>query len=92
MVAAAVKRLPEAFRPPNKMKLVEPAGNAPASAGCKPAVLLLNEGPDDCGARAVRITVRPRSVVFCLLKKERSPLPRRLALHPQDFPADVSVF
>jgi hypothetical protein len=28
-----------------KMKVVEPAGYAPASAGCKAAVLLLNEGP-----------------------------------------------
>ena len=43
IVAGAVKRLLEACWPP--VKLVEPAGYAPASAVCKTAVLLLNEGP-----------------------------------------------
>ena len=43
IVTGAVTRLLEACWPP--VKLVEPAGYAPASAVCKTAVLLLNEGP-----------------------------------------------
>ncbi len=152
IVAGAVKRLLEACWPP--VKLVEPAGYAPASAVCKTAVLLLNEGPwkmarrlraarsglgfglpaTQAGARREfemvrsagiapaspdwhtgilllndgRMTARPvRAALWKIVErgrhglpparapvctKERTPLPRLSAPHPQDFSADVQVF
>ena len=72
--------------------MVRSAGIAPASPDWHTGILLLNDDRDDENVGERGPVRGPDLARAPCVYKERTPLPRRLAPHPQDFSADVSVF